>query len=525
MRLRLQTESGLPSLKAWFSFHAKDEPTILDVKKSLCKSVKGLSDQKISSGDITFELEGFELLDELDVDGLLKEGDLVVIKPKAECSSAGKKRKAEEKVFTVVQSNKKRKEIHHVSSSRECSSSSPSSSDEDSSSEASSSKSESSSELESESDTSSSSSSAPSIAPIAPTVVKSQTSEQKRITNQVPPGHGSTQTHKRNQRRRLKKKYEAAAKGLVPPSVLPPKGTSSVNLAPLGPKVIPTSAPIQSERQQSHIQHEPQDKLNLSMFSLGNKNKKKGFKQASTLPSAQKKIIFETVASEPPLPFASALVPTPTHPPQPNGHKPLPRLISPSEKQEKGLLPSNMFVTSVDVEGDSPWKHFKKTKARKNALVQVDENPLSWLDDITTQREEEVEDEPIAPECGEPTVVNETAIEVDAKATLIWTVAENTFDTLSIIQKAEGKALTDVIRPGVVVGWKALALNPVTFCPEIMLHLATVLSPSPDLSTVSIRKMIRPGVEEYAEDDDCDEIVATETIFESGWKVINNIEA
>ncbi|EEB98772.1 hypothetical protein MPER_01665 [Moniliophthora perniciosa FA553] len=192
------------------------------------------------------------------------------------------------------------------------------------------------------------------------------------------------------------------------------------------------------------------------MFSLGNKNKKKGFKQALTLPSAQKKIIFEPVASDPALPFASAPVPIPTHPPQPNV----------------------WMWKAIHLA-----KHFKKTKARKKASIQENENPLSWLDDVTTQRE--VEDETTAPECGESTVVNETAIRVDTKATLVWTVAENTFDTLPIIQGAESKALTDIIRPGVVVGWKALSLKSATFCPEIMLHLATVLSLAPDLSTVS----------------------------------------
>lgn len=38
------------------------------------------------------------------------------------------------------------------------------------------------------------------------------------------------------------------------------------------------------------------------------------------------------------------------------------RLIPPSEKQEKGLLPSNMIVTSVDVEADLPKKRKKKQR-------------------------------------------------------------------------------------------------------------------------------------------------------------------
>ena len=58
-----------------------------------------------------------------------------------------------------------------------------------------------------------------------------------------------------------------------------------------------------------------------------------------------------------------------------------------------------------------------------------------------------------------------------------------------------------------------------------MLQLATVLSTSPDSSAVSIRKMIRPGSEDYTGDDELDETVAIDTVFESGWKVIDNVEA
>ncbi|KAK7049258.1 hypothetical protein VNI00_005859 [Paramarasmius palmivorus] len=529
-RLRLQTDSpGLPSLKAWFSFRSEDVHTVRELKKQICKSVKVLDDAKISSGDIIFELSGFELLDELHVDGLLKEEDLIVVRSKPGSSSNGKKRKAEENAVTP---SKRRKETHYVSSSESESSSSEesdessseSSSDTSSSEESSSDSEESESESDSNSD---SSSSAPSTAPIkvAPKFVPSapqEAKEKKQPVHHIPPGHGSAQTQKRNQRRRLKKKHEAAAKGLVPPPLPPPKGTSSTNLAPLGTKSSPVSEPQKAESQPPYVQNHAQDDLNLSMFSLGNKNKKKGFKQTMTLPSSQKKIIFdfESAASDLSLPFASAPIPAPTHPSQPNGHRPLPRLIPPSEKQEKGLLPPNMFVTSVDVEAGSEWQRSKKKKSRKGAVAEAN----AYLDEVPTQRDQVAEEEQVTLDYGEA-LVAEDGMDVDSKAVLVWTVADNTFDSLPSIQRAEGQTLANIIRPGIVIGWKALALNPATFSPEIMLQLATVLSTSPDSSAVSIRKMIRPGSEDYTGDDELDETVAIDTVFESGWKVIDNVEA
>jgi len=74
----------------------------------------------------------------------------------------------------------------------------------------------------------------------------------------------------------------------------------------------------------------------LTMGSLSNKNKKKGFKNAMGKQVPPKIIFSEQVDPN------TAL----------NGRDqaPAPRLVPPSEKQEKGLLPPNVFVTSVDVE-------------------------------------------------------------------------------------------------------------------------------------------------------------------------------
>lgn len=103
------------------------------------------------------------------------------------------------------------------------------------------------------------------------------------------------------------------------------------------------------------------------MASLSNKNKRRGFKQAmaSKLP---KKIVFATPdegaslnpAEDAALPFPSVATTSEMTATAPNI---FPRLVPPSEKQEKGQLPPNMVVTSIDVEeGMLPSRRKNKNK-------------------------------------------------------------------------------------------------------------------------------------------------------------------
>lgn len=148
---------------------------------------------------------------------------------------------------------------------------------------------------------------------------------------------------------------------------------NGVNSIPLGPKIstydtnmlAPNASPelVQSVAGPSRVQ---QTQPTFMMASLSNKNKRKGFKQAmaSTLP---KKIVFEApdgtaVMSNdlPALPFASASSAEVT------AHAPsaVSRVIPPSEIQEKGQLPPNMIVTSIDVE-EGLWPEGRKSKKKK----------------------------------------------------------------------------------------------------------------------------------------------------------------
>ena len=83
MRLRVQTTSPLPYLKAWFVprptgavFSVK---TILELKQAICHDVKQLQREGYNHKKIRLLLDDFELLDDLPYDEVLRDGDLVCI--------------------------------------------------------------------------------------------------------------------------------------------------------------------------------------------------------------------------------------------------------------------------------------------------------------------------------------------------------------------------------------------------------------------------------------------------------------
>lgn len=140
----------------------------------------------------------------------------------------------------------------------------------------------------------------------------------------VPPGMGKPATHSRNIRRRRKLQHERTAVNCDPgdPSV-------GVNAIPLG-NCSTTGVPGTTTKTTAGAHEE------FMMSSLSNKNKRRGFKNkvGKEVPS---KIIFSEQVN--PKTSQDGVVQAFT-----------PRLVPPSEKQEKGLLPPNVFVTSVDVE-------------------------------------------------------------------------------------------------------------------------------------------------------------------------------
>lgn len=152
----------------------------------------------------------------------------------------------------------------------------------------------------------------------------------------MPPGLGKPATHSRNVRRRRKLQHERNATIQDPDDP-----TVGVNAIPLG-----------NHNRAEVLEVTPQTTVgshgefaDLTMASLSNKNKRKGFKNAMGKEVPSKIVFSEQVDSN-----AST-----------NGvQTSAPRLVPPSEKQEEGLLPPNVFVTSVDVEeGLRPSKKSK----------------------------------------------------------------------------------------------------------------------------------------------------------------------
>lgn len=135
----------------------------------------------------------------------------------------------------------------------------------------------------------------------------------------VPPGHGKPQTRARNLRRRLKRTHEREAAST---SVCGPvSGANSV--------VVGQDTPSQGVADTS------QDVPALMSLSLRSKNKAKNFRSLMTRPLPPKIIFGEQEGVS-------------TNPAR-EARQGVPPLIPPSERSS---LPPNMFVTSVDVEGE-----------------------------------------------------------------------------------------------------------------------------------------------------------------------------
>jgi hypothetical protein len=78
-RVRLETVPPLPTLKAWFPIN--DSPTSVSaLKRSLCASLSALEKFGLKAGQLDIEIDGFALLDELPMEGLIKDGDLLTLK-------------------------------------------------------------------------------------------------------------------------------------------------------------------------------------------------------------------------------------------------------------------------------------------------------------------------------------------------------------------------------------------------------------------------------------------------------------
>ncbi|KAJ8697734.1 hypothetical protein PTI98_004510 [Pleurotus ostreatus] len=470
MRIKIQTNNPLPPLKAWYATNSLEgpNPTIADLKKQICTNVEGIrAAMKGKTAQLALTLDDFELLDASPLD-VLRDGDLIVIgfnlaEEQAASSHLGK-RKRSSSVKTPLKSASKRKPPPSPSTS----SSSSDSSDSDSES----TKTESDSDS-SDSDSDSSVDEPPSIRknakptpPPQPATSRGPLTAKLAPTNgslpdsNVPPGQGLPRTQNRNKRRRVKRQAERQSTSAPPP----PPGASSVNTLP-----IPTKRPVadvvyalnnafSTNDQSGTLQ--PGDlaaissdqatghQIAITMSSLKNKNKKKGFKNASNRPIPQK-IVFSDVANSKD-DVEMAIVDNILH----TEKRPLPRVIPPSEKQARGELPPNMFVTSVDVEAEE-WAR----------------------DDKPRPHHEELQELPY----GDP---DPPAAQPQPRGRFDWAAAE--------IKLSQGKSITshEDLCIGMHIGKTDLGINPVTFTPEFLLTVARITATIPN---VLAKLLIRPG--------------------------------
>ncbi|KXN80901.1 hypothetical protein AN958_06848 [Leucoagaricus sp. SymC.cos] len=545
MRLRIQTLPPLPDLKAWFIQDEHQTPaSIGDLKQLLCSNIGILKGAGVIPGDVQLLLDDFELLNESPFAAALRDGDLLCIKavrssttrrrPKSEEKEGEKllhdaKRKRaiprdKEEKQRKLKSRKLAKPAYYESDSSHTSTSTSSTSSTSSPSSSSSSTSSSSSSEDSDSELSSPSAppslpSKPSKRSLPPTVTSpSSVSKPKSLIQGpfVPPGFGKSTTHARNLRR---KRLRAAQAEQRTASILQPLGVSQANALPLGERQTPQSPSSvngsgkgkeMSVDEGESMQIEPKGGRGVMMASLGNKNKKKGFKQFLTAPVPKKIVFMENgdavVSSLTPASTSSPMLPpisqastskSPFPPPQqatepsPQPQRPLPRLIPPSEIQERGELPPNMFVTSVDVEADL-WNSKGKKKKQQAANNSYDYdysldnsyhgNGYQTGEDVTLSYGTEEDQHSQVAQDGAQADAQKNGV----TSSFDWNKAEQLFDNAPKISSM------DVIKTAKIVGWKSLDLNPQTFTPEILLIAAELLNYSDDTLSAKIQRLSRP---------------------------------
>ncbi|KAF8960257.1 hypothetical protein BDZ97DRAFT_1760892 [Flammula alnicola] len=640
MRIRIQTHSPLPEIKAWFVPDVHNLPdTIYDLKEALCWRVQALKDGQYHGQNLILLLEDFELLNDSPFSAV-RDGDLICIKqsssPKVADMEMGveleqpreRKRKRSQTASTsipkatplsslparapaVLPPSKKR-----TLKQPEPSSESGSESDTSSSSSSSSSASGSSSSSASSSSSSSSGSSSPpkSLPSKKPAAKASTIPKSVPDVIHVPPGLGKPSTHSRNKRRRKKREYE---KGITStPTPVPPKGSSEANSLPLGagkqrslapasaanvnPASVPlpaspgisTSAPptviasSSASRKDARVSIDgeggeassskpspapvyiTQDQV--MMGSMRNKNKKKGFKLSMSNPIPQKIIFGEEPATTVPAEQSNRNANANEHDMQMQVDSesftyassssfvgtstPVPyvRLIPPSEIQERGELPPNMFVTSVDVEAGM-WDDYtttisknnnngsnnsngKASKSKKRGKKKKTDDEDYYAQDESwyaeTQEDDVGLDASVMLDYSESTDANAASA---ASGELDWDQAERQWDSSTVITSA------DQLSAGALVGWKGLAINPRTFSPEVLLNIAKVANfseaASDSGSSVIIRKIQRPSANEAAfafglngisgsdgEEDVEEESVEWAEVLASQWRLLEGLD-
>jgi len=217
-----------------------------------------------------------------------------------------------------------------------------------------------------------------------------------------------------------------------------------------------------------------------------------------------------------------------------------PRLIPPSEIQELGQLPPNMFVTSVDVESEmwnehllsSPKKQGKKKKTLNGDryCATTDWHDSSQMEGITENGQFDDADNGLRYFDTDVLTTTTTQSTISgASRPFDWDRAERLWKESTVLDELEQLAV------GCLVGWKALAINPQTFSPEMLLMVARVVNISQSTSISSgstqhivIRYLQRPGASRAAlafglngeQDEEDEETLEWTDILTRQWRVM-----
>ncbi|KAG1875418.1 hypothetical protein DFJ58DRAFT_756165 [Suillus subalutaceus] len=474
MRLKISTVHPLGPLKAWFALN-DEAHTIAQLKCALCARLP----IGVQADNMTLMMDEYDLLDESPI-SILRDGDAVCIKGAAVTSQPSLS--SNRAPLLATQKRKRRASTSSEPSSSLSSSSAPSSSDssEDSSS------SSSSSNSDSDSDTD---------APKPPQQPSEKrvdaTTKPKTLQDNisfVPPGYGKPSTRNRNLRRRRKR---VAEHNQHPDEPLAP--TSGANAVLPLPNQQNSLTRTSSEAYVADA--EPESEPNVMMISLRNKNKKKNFRQLMDKPLPPKIVFAELenapVQAEPPDKLAPAGTSNSeklTVPPVKQA-----RLIPPSERDD---LPSNIFVTSVDVEEGKRPK--KKQRSKENIVT------ASYDDESCTAN--------FSLDYGSAEVPMMNPDEA------LHLRAEQQWD---LLPKLTGASQVKVDN---IVAYKALDINPTTWTPEMLIKVARVISlSSTHITTSPLQRTVQvsfSGLIDATEADEEDETYTWADVLSQDWRIV-----
>ncbi|KAG2056197.1 hypothetical protein BDR06DRAFT_995648 [Suillus hirtellus] len=475
MRLKISTIHPLGPFKAWFALD-DEAHTIAQLKRALCARLP----IGMQADNITLVMDEYELLDDSPI-SILRDGDAVCIKRAAATSQAGL---SSDRVPLPTTQKRKRR----ASTSSEPSSSSSSGSD---SSDDSSSLSDSSSSSDSDSDSDTDELPKPSQQPSESGKCMDATTKSKTVQDNisfVPPGYGKPSTRNRNLRRRRKR---VAEHNQSPDKPLAPISGANAVL----PLPIQQNSSIHTSSEVYVVDAEPESEPNVMMVSLRNKNKKKNFRQLMDKPLPPKIVFSELenapAQAEPP----DKLLPAGTSNPEEVAVPPIKhaRLIPPSERNS---LPSNIFVTSVDVE---EGKRPKKKRRSKEELATASYDNESCTADFSL-------------DYGSAEVPMANPDEVS------YLRADQQWDLLPKITSALQVAVDNI------VAYKALAINPMTWTPEMLITVARVIFvSSTHLTTTRLQRPVQVsfgGLIDVTEPAEEDETHTWVDVLSQDWRVM-----